>query len=99
MINALLNGIFKLIINLFNSITSPVVSAVTVLFPAVGTFFTYINNFLGYALSYVSLVIDLCFIPRPALIFLFDYFLICYSIYLLVISIRFVITIYNKFKI
>lgn len=99
MINALLNGIFKLIISLFNTITSPVVSAVTVLFPAVGTFFTYINNFLGYALSYVGLVIDLCFIPRPALIFLFDYFLICYSIYLLVISIRFVITIYNKFKI
>ena len=99
MINALVNGIFKLIISLFSTITSPIISAVVVLFPAVGSFFTYINTFLSYALSYVSLVIDLCFIPRTAIIFLFDYFLTCYSIYLLAISIRFVIAIYNKFKI
>lgn len=99
MINALVNGIFKLIINLFNAITSPIIGAVTVLFPSVGTFFTYINTFLGYALRYVGLVLDLCFIPRTALTFLFDYYLTCYSIYLLVISIRFVINIYNKFKI
>lgn len=99
MINAIINGIFKLIINLFNSITSPIISAVTVLFPGVSTFFAYITNFLNYALTYVGLVIDLCFIPRSALTFLFDYFAICYSIYLIVIAIRFVINIYNKFKI
>ncbi len=99
MINALVNGIFKLIINLFNTITSPVISAVTVLFPALGTFFTYINTFLSYALRYVGLILDLCFIPRTAITFLFDYFITCYSIYLLVITIRFVITIYNKFKV
>lgn len=99
MINAIINGIFKLIINLFNAITSPVVSAVTVLFPSLGSFFTYINTFLSYALQYVGLVLDLLFIPRGALVFLFDYFITCYSIYLLVITIRFVITIYNKFKI
>ena len=99
MINAIINGIFKLIINLFNAITSPVVSAVTVLFPSLSAFFTYINTFLSYALQYVGLVLDLCFIPRTALVFLFDYFITCYSIYLLAITIRFVITIYNKFKI
>ena len=99
MINALVNGIFKLIINLFNTITSPIIAGVTALFPALGSFFTYINTFLSYALSYVGLVLDLCFIPRSAVVFLFDYFLTCYSIYLLAISIRFVITIYNKFKI
>ena len=99
MVNAIVNGIFKLIINLFNTITSPIISAVTVLFPNVSTFFAYISTFLGYALTYVGLVIDLLFIPRSALVFLFDYFLICYSIYLLVITIRFIINIYNKFKI
>lgn len=99
MINAIINGIFKLIINLFNTITSPIISAVTVLFPSLSTFFYYIENFLIYALRYVGLVLDLCFIPRSAITFLFDYFLTCYSIYLLVISIRFVINIYNKFKI
>lgn len=99
MINAIVNGIFKLIINLFNTITSPVISAVTILFPSLSVFFTHISSFLTYALRYVSLVLDLCFIPRTAITFLFDYFITCYSIYLLVISIRFVITIYNKFKI
>lgn len=99
MINVFINGIFKLIINLFNTITSPIILGVTSLFPALGTFFTFINTFLDYALTYVGLVLDLCFIPRSAIVFLFDYFLTCYSIYLLVITIRFVINIYNKFKI
>lgn len=99
MIDTIINGIFKLIINLFNTITSPVISAVTVLFPSLGSFFTYISSFLTYALRYVGLVLDLCFIPRTAITFLFDYFITCYSIYLLVITIRFIITIYNKFKI
>lgn len=99
MINAIINGIFKLIINLFNVITSPIISAVTLLFPDISVFFSYINSFLTYSLTYVGLVIDLCFIPRSALVFLFDYFAICYSIYLLVVGIRFVINIYNKFKI
>lgn len=99
MINAIVNGMFKLIISLFNAITSPIMAAVSALFPALGTFFTHINSFLGYALTYVGLILDLCFIPRPAVVFLFDYFITCYSIYLLVITIRFVITVYNKFKI
>lgn len=98
MINAIVNGIFKLIISLFNTITSPIIGAVTTLFPALGTFFGYIFTFLDYALTYVGLILDLLFIPRNAIVFLFDYFVTCYSIYLLVISIRFVITIYNKFK-
>lgn len=99
MVNALVNGIFKLIISLFNAITSPIINAVTVLFPDLAVFFAYINTFLGYALTYVGLVLDLLFIPRAAVTFLFDYFLICYSIYLLVVGIRFIINIYNKFKI
>lgn len=98
MVNALVNGIFKLIISLFNTITSPIISAVVVLFPSLDVFFTYINTFLNYAFTYVGLILDLLFIPRSAITFLFDYFITCYSIYLLVITIRFIITIYNKFK-
>lgn len=99
MINAIVNGIFKLIINLFNMVTSPIISAVVLLFPSLGTFFAYIDSFLSFALTYVGLALDLLFIPRGAIVFLFDYFVTCYSIYLLVISIRFTINIYNKFKI
>ena len=99
MINAIINGIFKLIINLFNTITNPIITGVIALFPSLGTFFAHISSFLTYALRYVALVLDLFFIPRTAITFLFDYFIACYSIYLLVISIKFIITIYNKFKV
>lgn len=98
MINAIVNGIFKLIISLFNVLLSPIISAITVLFPDINTYFSYINTFLNYALTYVSTILDLFLIPRSALVLLFDYFIICFSIYLLSISIKFGITIYNKFK-
>lgn len=99
MIKSILTGIFKLIINLFNAILSPIVGLVTALFPSVSTFFGYISSFLSQALTYVSTVLDLLFVPRGALVLLFDYFAICSSIYLTIISIRFVINVYNKFKI
>ena len=68
MINAIVNGIFKLIISLFNTITSPIIGAVTVLFPSLDAFFGYIFVFLDYSLTYVGLVLDLLFIPRSAII-------------------------------
>lgn len=98
MINAIVNGIFSLIINLFNTLLSPIISAITVLFPDINTYFSYINTFLNYSLTYVSTILDLFLIPRSALVLLFDYFIICYSIHLLSSSIKFGITIYNKFK-
>lgn len=99
MIQSILSGIFKLIIKLFNSLLSPIVSLVTSLFPSVSSFFGFITSFLSQALTYVSTVIDLLFIPRGALVLLFDYFAVCSSIYLAIISIRFIVTVYNKFKI
>lgn len=99
MINAIVNGIFKLVISLFNTLLTPIISAITVLFPSIDTYFAYINTFLSYALTYVGTILDLFLIPRSAIVLLFDYFSIMYSIYLLSISIKFGITIYNKFKI
>ena len=98
MIKSILTGIFKLIIKLFNTILSPIVGLVTALFPSVGALFNHISSFLSSALTYATTALDLLFVPRPALILLFDYFAVCYSIYLTVISVRFIINVYNKFK-
>ena len=89
MINALLSGIFKLITSLANAILSPVILGITSLFPSLTTYFTSINNFLSYSITYVGTILDLFLIPRSALVLLFDYFLITYSIYLLALSIKF----------
>lgn len=64
MISALFKGLLNFILKLFELIMSPFVSAITSLFPDVGIAFSYINTFLTYALTYVSLVIDLLLIPR-----------------------------------
>lgn len=64
MISALFKGLLNFILKLFELIMSPFVSAITALFPDVGVAFSYINTFLTYALTYVSLVIDLLLIPR-----------------------------------
>lgn len=98
MISAILTGIFKLIIKLFNAILSPIVGLVTALFPSVSELFSYISSFISQALTYVATVLDLLFVPRGALVLLFDYFAICSAIYLTIISVRFVINVYNKFK-
>ena len=98
MINAIINGIFKLILLLANTLMSPIISAVTVLFPAVDTYFGYINVFLGYALTYVGTILDLFLVPRSSLVLLLDYFLICYSIYLIAITLKFAINIYNTLR-
>lgn len=98
MINAILTGIFKLIINLFNAILSPIVALVTALFPSVSELFSHIASFISQALTYVATVLDLLFVPRGALVLLFDYFAICSAIYFTIISVRFVINVYNKFK-
>lgn len=99
MINAIINGIFNLIISMFETLLSPFISAITILFPSVTVFFNYITTFLAYSLTYSSLVIELFLIPRAALVSLFDYFAVTYSIYLISLSIKFAVNIYNKFKI
>lgn len=99
MFGAIVKGIFSLVLKLFDLLFAPIITGITVLFPAVGTFFGFINTFLDYSLTYVGLTIDLLFIPRGTLIMLFDYYIITYSIFLLSLGIRFAITIYNKLKI
>lgn len=99
MINAIIKGIFYLVTKLFDLLFSPIISVITALFPSLSTYFSYITNFLSMCFTYVRSILSLLLINDTMITALFDYFLICYSIYLVVLSIRFAINIYNKFKI
>lgn len=55
MINAIITGIFKLILTLFDKLTSPLINGLLALFPALGTYFTYYTTFLTQSLTYVNL--------------------------------------------
>lgn len=98
MIEAILKGFLFLVTTLFDMIFSPIVSVITALFPAVAVYFGYVTNFLSYALSYVVTIRELFLIPRTMLLFIFDYFLILFTIYITMIAVRFVVNVYNKFK-
>lgn len=98
MINAIVNGIFKLVTMLANVIITPLISGVVVLFPAVGPILNHIMIFLSQMVMYIPLLIDLSLIPRAAIVMLFDYYLIKYSIHLLQQAVSFSVRIYNYFK-
>lgn len=98
MIKALFLGIIKFIIKLMNIILMPFVSIVTGLFPEVTVFFNHIAAFLNQALTFVGLILDLFLVPRGAVALLFNFWMISYSIYLAILSVKFFVNVYQKFK-
>lgn len=98
MIKALFLGIIKFIIKLMNIILTPFISIVTGLFPEVNVFFHHITAFLNQALSFVGLILDLFLVPRDAVALLFNFWIISYSIYLAILSVKFFVNVYQKFK-
>ena len=98
MINAIINAFLWLVMQLFNIILTPIITAITVLFPQTANLFTYINTFLDYAFEHVTFVRVLLNIPQQAMVLFFDYLLIKYSIYLIRIGVKFAVTVYDKFK-
>lgn len=98
MINAIIKGIFSLIMLMFNLIFTPIISLITALFPSLGSMFSYLSNFIVMSLTYVRSILSLLLINDTMIVTLFDYFIILYTIYITVIIVKFAITIYNKFK-
>lgn len=99
MVKLLIKGIFWVVTQLFNLIFSPVLSVVTSLFPSLATYFDYISSFTTTSLTYVRTCLSLLCINDTMILAIFDYFVICYTIYLTMLAVRFAVNIYNKFKI
>lgn len=98
MINAIIKGIFFLVTKLFDFLLSPIILLITGLFPTLTNMFTHISTFLSLCFTYVRSILSLLLINDIMITTLFDYFIILYSIYLIVLAVRFGINIYNKFK-
>lgn len=99
MINLIIEGVFYVITKLFDLIFSPVLNVLFSLFPNLGTASIKIYDFILLALDNVGVVLDIFLVPKDAIIFLFDYFVILYTIFILIRGVRFALNIYNKFKI
>lgn len=98
MISKLLKGLFFLITKLFDLLFTPLISAITVLFPNLSEYLSHILTFVNSACTYISTTLRLLLIDSTMMSALFDYFLITYSIYITVRSIKFIVNVYNKLK-
>lgn len=98
MFNALIKVLFFLITRIFNLIMIPIVAFINALIPNTSQLFTHITAYLTLALTYVRSIMNLLLIPDEAVIILFDYFTICITIYYGILAYRFVVKIYNTFK-
>lgn len=103
MLNMLIKAVFTIITKLFSLILQPILSVVLVLFPDLSQIVTTILNFFNnYVFFYITFLVKmlehLVFLPHWLVVFLFDYYLIKYTIYITVQAIRFGIQVYNKLK-
>lgn len=103
MLNLLVKAVFTIITKMFSLILQPVLSVILALFPdltqIVTTILNFFNNYVFFYITFLVRVLEhLTFLPHWLVVFLFDYYLIKYSIYLTVQAVRFGIQVYNKLK-
>ncbi len=103
MLSMLIKVVFTIITKLFSVILQPILSVILALFPdlsqIVNTILTFFNNYVFHYVSFLLKMLEnLVFLPHWLIVFLFDYFLIKYTIHITVQAVRFGIQVYNKLK-
>lgn len=98
MINAIIKGIFKIVILLVNVLTAPIDLAIQTAFPDItnafnylDSFFDFINNLIGYVMSWFHL-------PQAFLTLLVGYWTFKLTVPHLIHRIKLAIAWYDKIK-
>ena len=98
MLQMLINFIFNIILTIVETITTPFMTALFALFPAVSTYFGYISTFFTSALTYVTTILRWFLFTPSMLTLLFDYYVIKYTVFLTIQAVKFTINLYDKLK-
>ena len=98
MLELLVTFVMNFIVTIVDFLMSPFLNALFALFPSVGQYVSNIHIFLTMAFTYVSTILQWFLFTPSMFVLLFDYFVIKYSIYVLIVSIKFALNIYNKLK-
>ena len=98
MINALLTGIFKLIIGLVSVILSPIDALITNALPSLDNAITAVANFFNYIGSSIGWVISLTGLSSETLSLLVLYFTFKLTAPMLFYMIKLALSWYNKLK-
>jgi len=98
MINALLTGIFKLIIGLVSIILSPIDALITNALPSLDNALTAVANFFNYIGSSIGWVISLTGLSSETLSLIVLYFTFKLTAPMLFYMIKLALSWYNKLK-
>lgn len=98
MINAILKGIFKLIVSLVSLILVPIDNLINSAIPAIGQAITYIDNLLTYITNLIPWVMSWFHLPTAFVSFLVTYFTFKLTIPLAIHTIKLAIKWYDKLK-
>ena len=98
MVGLLFQVFFIAITKIFSILLSPLFALINVCFPATDIIGDYILGYINYGITYISFAREVMLIPVGALSMLFSYFLTKYSIYLINISVKFIVNVYDTLK-
>lgn len=98
MLQMLINFIFNIVLTIVQLILSPFLNVITALFPDLTQVINSLSLFFTQAITYVSTILHWFFFEPSMWILLFDYYVIKYSIYVIILAFKFTINMYNKLK-
>ena len=98
MINAIIKGIFKLVIILVNAILTPINLLINSAFPSISTALSYVNDFFNYIGSLMSWILSWFHVPNPFLTLVVGYLIFRLSVPLAVHTIKLALHWYHILK-
>lgn len=98
MINAILKGIFKLVIALVNLLLTPIDTLINSVFPDISSVLNTIGNFFNQILSFIPWILSWFHLPNYFITFVVAYWVFKLSVPLVVHTVKLAIKWYDKIK-
>lgn len=98
MINAILKGIFKLVISLVNLILMPIDSLINSAFPSIASGLSYVNDFFNYINQFMSWILSWFHVPSPFLSLVVGYLVFKLTVPLAVHTVKLALHWYHILK-
>lgn len=98
MINAILKGIFKLVISLVNILLTPIDTLINSVFPGISNVLNTVSDFFGQILGFIPYILSWFHLPDYFITFVIGYWVFKLSVPIVVHTVKLAIKWYDKIK-
>ena len=98
MINALLKGLFSIIISLVNLLLTPIDAAISAALPAVSDALSAVSGFFTWICSFIPYIISWLHLPQWFITFVIGYWTFKLTVPLAIHTVKLAISWYDKIK-